>query len=138
MIFDPFLTLGYVEMIKVFLHPIHAVPYCAQIRLWQKSWPSSFWIMPTHQLAQVCYPSVAEREQCWWLCCVLWPHPPSPGGGGEQGVMRPLRLGVTSITANTACFSDLIFVSIIAQRLPRQGKFIIIFPFLKFRHQNTM
>ena len=66
---------------------------CAQIRLWQKSWPSSFWIMPTHQLAQVCYPSVAEREQCWWLCCVLWPHPPSPGGGGEQGVMRPLGTG---------------------------------------------
>ena len=27
MIFDPFLTLGYVEMIKVFLHPIDAVPY---------------------------------------------------------------------------------------------------------------
>ena len=26
MIFDPFLTLGYVEMIKVFLHPIDAVP----------------------------------------------------------------------------------------------------------------
>ena len=25
-IFDPFLTLGYVEMIKVFLHPINAVP----------------------------------------------------------------------------------------------------------------
>ena len=23
---DPFLTLGYVEMIKVFLHPINAVP----------------------------------------------------------------------------------------------------------------
>ena len=27
MIFDPFLTLGYVEMIKVFLHPVNAVPY---------------------------------------------------------------------------------------------------------------
>ena len=27
MIFDPLLTLGYVEMIKVFLHPINAVPY---------------------------------------------------------------------------------------------------------------
>ena len=29
MIFDPFLALGYVEMIKVFLHPINAVPYSA-------------------------------------------------------------------------------------------------------------
>ena len=27
MIFDPFLSLGYVEMIKVFFHPINAVPY---------------------------------------------------------------------------------------------------------------
>ena len=26
-IFDPFQTLGYVEMIKVFLHPINAVPF---------------------------------------------------------------------------------------------------------------
>ena len=26
-IFDPFLTLGYLEMIKGFLHPINAVPY---------------------------------------------------------------------------------------------------------------
>ena len=27
MIFDPFLTLGYVGKVKVFLHPINAVPY---------------------------------------------------------------------------------------------------------------
>ena len=32
MIFDPFLTLGYVEMIKVFLHPINAVPYTQQAK----------------------------------------------------------------------------------------------------------
>ena len=27
MIFDPFLTLGYVGKVKVFFHPINAVPY---------------------------------------------------------------------------------------------------------------
>ena len=27
MFFDPFLTLGYVGKVKVFLHPINAVPY---------------------------------------------------------------------------------------------------------------
>ena len=32
-IFYPFLTLGNVEMIKVFLHPINAVPYWVEPRV---------------------------------------------------------------------------------------------------------
>ena len=38
MIFDPFLTLGYVEIIKVFLHPINAVPQPEWMKINRQIW----------------------------------------------------------------------------------------------------